>query len=365
MKKKQGPMKAVYICLTLFLLGAAGCSRESAEAAFDLTDARGERVAFAGEPGKIVAVGRGAIPLVDAAYLFPEAQSRFSSMVRCDQGRGSFATLLDSDYLNETVTDEAVGPEAVAALRPDCVLMKTYMAESLGKPLEAMGIPVVCVDLESPSQFRRDIKILGTLFGNPERAEEILAWYDEQAGGVASALEQRERGSDPTVLFVYHSTKGGAVSFNLPPASWLQPALIRKAGGIPIWTDEVAGQGWMKTGLEKIAAWDPDVIFLTDYFNDPAAVKSELAADAAWSQLRAVRQGRFYAFPADFYAWDQPDSRWILAFQWMAAALHPNTAPAFRPEEELNAFFGGLYGMESRDVREEILGRLTGDAELP
>lgn len=361
-------MKRFVPYIVLILIFCAGClwaggSKEETDG-ITLVDARGKDVTLSALPQRVVVAGRGAIPLVDAAYLFPEASERLFSMVRCDQGKGSFAAVLDDDFLGESIFDHTIGPEDVVAQNPDCVLMKSYMFESLGQPLETLGIPVVCLDLESPDQFDRDVRILGTLFGNGERAEEVLAWYDREAGQVAAALAGRDTGNDPTVLFIYHSTKGGNIAFNVPPAAWLQTELVTAAGGVPVWIDDMTGKGWMKVGIEQIAQWDPDIIFLTDYFNPVEEVKEDVLADAAWKELRAVKEGRLYAFPTDFYSWDQPDARWILALKWMAATLHPDTAPAFTTEADITEFFTTLYGMTPEAVEEHIITRLTGDTDL-
>ncbi len=330
----------------------------------ELLDARGKSVRLHGLPGRIVVAGRGAIPIVDAAYLFPEAEKKLFSMVSCDQGKGSFAAVLDEDFLETAFADHNIGPEDVISLKPDCVLMKSYMAGSLGAPLENLGIPVVCVDFESPEQFRRDVGILGTLFGNRSRAEELLDWYEEQSAAVFSALADRDTSGDPRVLFIYHSTRGGNITFNVPPAGWLQTQLILNAGGIPVWTTDVVGKGWMKVGIEQVARWDPDIIFLTDYFNPVDTVKEELLADPAWKQLRAAREGRLYAFPADYYSWDQPDTRWILALEWTAAVLHPDKAPSFSARREVTDFFGFLYRMDRETIEENIFSRFQGDTDL-
>ena len=358
----------VRMCVVFLLLcaGTAGLwagGDAERETAFTVEDARGRSVAFSEAPRRIIIAGRGAIPIVDAAYLFPEGHELVFSMVRCDQGRGSFAAALDGDFLETTFPDHNLGPEDVVALEPDCVLMKSYMAGNLGEPLEHLGIPVVYVDLESPEQFGRDVRILGVLLENEERAEEVLAWYEKEADAVAKALSSREVSTDPRVLFVYHSQKGGSISFNVPPAAWLQSRLVEEAGGVPVWTSDAAGKGWMKVGIEQIAGWDPDVIFLTDYFSPVDEVKAELIQDGAWKELRAVREGRLYAYPSDFYSWDQPDSRWILALKWMAAVLHPEETGGFRLEEDVVRFFRTMYGMDRESVDEIIISRLIGDVE--
>ncbi|MBN2051671.1 MAG: ABC transporter substrate-binding protein [Spirochaetales bacterium] len=361
MRRRVGTFLFTLLCSVVVtgFLAAGGQEEQATE--LSVVDAQGRTVTLPVMPERIVVAGRGAIPLVDAAYLFPEAKEHLFSMVLCDQGMGTFAAALDPDFIGENIFDETIGPEDVVAQRPDCVLMKSYMAETLGNPLEQLGIPVVYLDLESPEQFSRDVRILGKLFGNPGRAEEVLTWYEDETAALADALSGPSAGEDPRVLFLYRSAKGGTVSFNVPPAGWLQGQLVLKAGGEPVWTAEMVGQGWMKVGLEQIARWDPEVIFLTDYFNPLEEVKADLLSDLAWKEFRSVREGRLYAFPSDFYVWDQPDTRWLLALKWMASKLHPEVAPVFDPEAEVPDFFETLYGMDGDSIEGEVMSRLKGD----
>lgn len=61
-------------------------------------------------------------------------------------------------------------PEQIALLDPDVVILRSFMADKLGRPLEEMDIPMVRVDLETPEQYFRDVATLGELFGNEARA---------------------------------------------------------------------------------------------------------------------------------------------------------------------------------------------------
>jgi hypothetical protein len=50
--------------------------------------------------------------------------------------------------------------------------MKSSQAEKFGAPIEALNIPVVYLDFETPEQYPRDLAILGQIFGNDARAQE-------------------------------------------------------------------------------------------------------------------------------------------------------------------------------------------------
>jgi iron complex transport system substrate-binding protein len=137
--------------------------------------------------------------------------------------------------------------------------------------------------------------------------------------------------------------------------------MVQIAGGQPVWSDAKLGKGWTQVTLEQIAAWDADFIFVVSYFKNPSEVVSALKADPNWQALRATREGRLFAFPADLYSWDQPDTRWILGLTWLAGRLHPERFPGLDMEAEAKAFYRELYGLDEAFFMAQIRPTFQGD----
>jgi iron complex transport system substrate-binding protein len=205
-----------------------------------------------------------------------------------------------------------VGPEHIAATRPDAVVLKSYLAKGLGKILESLGIKVVYVSFETPRQYERDIKTIGALFQNEKRAEEVSEFFRSRVANIKNALSGLEVSDRPTVLLLSTFGEDCCSAFSVPSPSWMQTALVEIAGGTPVWKNMKSGSGWTKITFEQIAAWDPEYIFITAYFQNTGDVVESLRLEKKWSRLSAVRSERLYAFPSDFLSWDQPDTRWIL-----------------------------------------------------
>lgn len=323
-----------------------------------VTDALGRDVVLPNPPQRIVLTGRGLFMIADAIYTFPEAQRRIVGMGQTAQGSGNFIKLIDPDYAKKAVLERDAGAEQVAALQPDLVILKSTAAEATGKPIEALGIPVIYIDFETPEQYYRDLAILGKIFGNEVRAQEVIAFYQARV----AQIEQAVMGADkPRVLLLYYNDRDGAVSFNVPPLSWIQTAMVRIAGGEPVWSNIELGRGWTQVTLEQIAAWDPDHIFVVSYFKNPSEVVKNLKADANWQALRATQAGQLYAFPADLYSWDQPDTRWILGLMWLAGRIHPDRFPNLDIEAEAKVFYQTLYGLDAEFFASKIRPTFQGD----
>jgi iron complex transport system substrate-binding protein len=320
-------------------------------------DSYGRTVELAGVPSRIVLAGRATIMLVDALYLFPGVSDRVVAVGRTNQGIGDFFPVLDESAGAKRRLGRSAGAEEILAADPDLVILKSQMRRTLGTALENAGATVLYLDLETPEQYARDIRILGTVLEQQARAEEIVALFEERAQALREATEKRGR---PEVLVLSYSRSGEEYSFRIAPESWIQTDQVRLGGGQPIWTEAAASPGWNQIEFEQIAAWDPEVVVLISYRTDAGEPKRRVLADELWAELEAVRNGRVYAMPSDYYSWGQPDTRWILGAEWMAYALHP--ALFDEPfEGRIRAFFADFYGIDGEEYRADIAPRLSGD----
>lgn len=353
-------MKRVIIALlALLLLGA--CARgvpSPTPSPMSVTDALGREVTLAAPPQRIVVAGKATIMIVDALYLFPEGPQRLAAVGTTAQG-ADFLPIVDPNAASKATLGAEAGPEQIAAANPDLVILKSYLREKLGAPVEALGIPVFYVSLETPEQYFSELRALGQLLGNPARAEEVVTFYQERVNRVQKRVADIPDDGKPRVLVLQHSAKGGETAFSVPPAAWMQTLLVGMAGGRPVWLD-VQGSGWTVVTLEQIAAWDPDQVYVIDYFGDPTQAVEKLRTDPVARNLRAVRDGQVFAFPKDAYSWDQPDTRWILGLQWLASHIHPDRFADLDILQEFVTFYRTLYRLDDAAIEGQLRPLLKG-----
>lgn len=355
-------MKRIYLFLIGILLLASACSIvPGAAQPLEITDSTGHTAVLDGIPERIAIAGKATIMIQDAVYLFPEAVERVIALENRNQSAFSFLPVLDPGLEGKEIFEKNVGPEQIAAVKPEVVLMKSSMVEQLGDPLDQLGLPVVYLDLETPEAFYQDLITLGQVFGNPDRAAELVKYYQDRVNLVEELVSTVPEDQQPSVLILEYSEDGSEVAFKVPPVSWLQTRLVEIAGGDPVWKDLEISGGWVVVNLEQIAAWDPDLIFLIDYSGNASAVKENLSVNPIWSNFQAVQNGNLFAFPFDFYSWDQPDTRWILGLEWLATRIHPDLTAELDILAEVSSFYGQLYGLDQAGIDAEVLPRLTGD----
>ncbi|MBN2149606.1 MAG: ABC transporter substrate-binding protein [Anaerolineales bacterium] len=324
-----------------------------------ISDALGREVILPTAPQRIVITGKALLLIADAIYLFPQAPERIVGLGNAGQGTSNFISLIDPSYAQKAILDDSAGAEQVAALQPDLVILKSYLADSVGKPIETLGIPVIYVDFETPEQYERDLAILGQIFQDEDRAAQLIDYYHSTADQIQQTTNRAER--KPRVLMLYYNDKDGNVAFNVPPLGWMQTQIVEMAGGEPAWAEANPASGWTQVTLEQIAAWDADQIFIISYTNNSATVVEGLLADPNWQALRATQEGKLYAFPGDLYSWDQPDTRWILGLTWLAGRFHPELFPGLDITAKAQGFYQTLYGLDSAFFEQNIRPTMHGD----
>ena len=325
----------------------------------EITDSTGHTAVLNAVPERIVLAGKATIMVQDTVYMFEEAPERLIAVEDRNQSAYSFLPLIDENFAEKEILEKNIGPEQIAAVQPDLVIMKSYMAEQVGEALELLDIPAVYLDLETPEAFYKDVQTLGQVFNDEKRAEEIISYYQDRVALVEELAASAD--STPSVLILQHSDRDGEVAFKVPPVSWLQTQIVEMSGGDPIWKGIEAGEGWTVVNLEQIASWNPDQIFIIDYAGNADSVKRDLLNNEIWASLNAVGNGQLFAFAYDIYSWDQPDTRWILGLQWLATKIHPDLMGEIDIMEEVNSFYSFLYSMDEEDIVQGIIPNLKGD----
>lgn len=120
---------------------------------FSVTDALGRVVEFERLPERVVIAGKATTLLIDTAYIFPRAGQVVVAVEERLQSAQNFMPLLDPQWSDKTQLELDSAAEQIAPYQPDLVILKTYMAEKVGQPLEQLGIKVLYLDLETTETF--------------------------------------------------------------------------------------------------------------------------------------------------------------------------------------------------------------------
>ena len=199
--------------------------------------------------------------------------------------------------------------EAVVALEPDLVLMPVKL-QDYAATLEDLGIPVLVVNPESQELLEEMLVLIAAACGVPERAEALLAYYEQQLDKVRERIQGEEA---PRVYLASNSSYLSAA-----PGQMYQSDLITLAGGENVMS-QLPGDYWTEVSYESILAADPEVIVI------PAGAEyttQDVLADESLAQVTAVKNGAVYAMPQNLEEWDSPIPSGILGVLWLTSVLH-------------------------------------------
>ncbi len=250
--------------------------------------------------------------------------------------------------------------EAIISLQPDVVLSSSTGAnynalEPAFDNLRAAGIECVFFDFHAQTVEKHceSVKLLGTILGQEERAQEIADFYARQMAVVTDRLAGLPDEARPRVYMEF-SMGPGQYGGTWSEQMW--GALIRTCGG----TNIAAGMEGASVEIapEQVISSNPEVILFTcsprsdvsdnivlGYGADEALAREHLAAYESregWDGLDAVKNGRLGALYHDL-------SRHIFDFagaQFLARQIQPEIFADIDPEANLKEFFERFMPVE-------------------
>ena len=247
-------------------------------------------------------VGIAASPSVDQEKYLPEELLYLPTF---GQFYGSKSTL------NMEALIEAE-PQVIFDLGDKKVTVKADM-DSIGKQT---GIPALFYDgtLEHMADTYRT---LGKLLGREERGEEIAEFIDRT---VDMAERNSAKISDKDKITILYGTGATGLAVNAQGSSQAQviPLIGAKNAIIP---EEITDKGGGTiVSMESLYEDEPDIIILTE------GGPYEELQDNEWSELKAVKTGRYYEIPGDPYCWmsSPPSVNMVLGVWWLGQLAYPD-----------------------------------------
>lgn len=347
---------------TALLLPSVGLA-----APFTVTDVAGRSVSFDG-PVERAILGEGRLIYTLAAL---ETENPFAHVVgwRNDlfttdlSGYNAYVTAFpeaaDIPYLGN-LTDGTLQTETVVDLHPDVLILtigsKTAADEvKLEDMLAQIGVKLVYVDFREHiiDNTEPSLRVLGQLFDKEERAQEIIDFWNSETARVTDVLA-KENPAKPLV-FMYRAAGLGDCCGTFGNDNFGK--MVELAGGNNLGTQFLPGY----TGTinpEQVIASNPEIIVVTgsdwtnqsssgdgpSYVNvgpnaaatieDSRAALAKLMEQPAFTDVKAVADGKVYAIWHQFYA----SPYQFAPIQAMAKWFHPELFADLDPEATFKSF---------------------------
>ncbi|SAI88607.1 hypothetical protein MBBA_1755 [Methanoculleus bourgensis] len=247
---------------------------------------------------------------------------------------------------------DEVNVEEILKLNPD-VVIGSYYAETGNSRIEAAGVPVVRVltGRAGVEELKQEFLMLGQVFGREERAERLVAYWNETLARIEAKLADIPESERKRVYYMMSTplkTEGlGAWGNDMIHAA----GGINVAGGI----DQKVIRGGYEISAEELVRWDPDVIYVQSSMKDYSSPACAFVANPQFETIQAVRDGAVYPCPVGTFWWDRPAPESPLGILWLAQKLYPDRFADVDLADGATKFFREFYDYDLTDEEVESI----------
>jgi iron complex transport system substrate-binding protein len=336
----------------------AVCPPAPPASAREVTDSVGRKVTVPDRVARVMAAGPNAAVLL--YVLAPEKMIGWPNAPRLEERpymRTPYRDLPEHGRL--TGRGDTANIEVVLQLKPDLVFdfgstSPTYVSLA-DRVQQQTGLPYLLIDgrLERSAA---SVRLLGSVLGVPERAEQIARYMEETEKRVEERLKDVPESARRRV---YLARQANGLETGLRGS--INTEILERAGGVNV-AERGGGRGGIaNVSVEQLLAWAPDTVitwdrnFFVRVYDDPV-----------WAQIPAVKEKRIYLSPRVPFGWiDAPPSvNRFIGLRWIAALLYPDRfAEDFRAD--VRAFYQLFYQVELDEAALERLLDAAGMAATP
>jgi iron complex transport system substrate-binding protein len=255
----------------------------------------------------------GGTPAINSfIFLFDKAdiiqngvQSPLSKMPFWKHQKWFFDDLFRRPQVSSNPPEWTANFEKLAMTHFDVALVNNALSAEL---LEKRGYKAAVVNWHGDQSILRSVDFLAQLFNMPERALEYRRYTNTTHIRIAKALSPFE-GERRSALYLRLGM------LNLPMVSTAN-TMIKAAGGQP--SAASIAKEHATISLEKLYAWNPDVLFVWSKQDVKLAY-----SDLKYANLKAVKNKEVYVVPMGAHFWTHYTPEQPLGILWMATKLYP------------------------------------------
>lgn len=330
----RDPIVAALLTALLLPLAACSSSAGAAEpatgATITVTDDVNRQVTIPAKVQRAVVINSYSNEFVNALG----AAQRIVGVDKTSQDRLGYLKFRDDQIVAANLKE--LNYEAIVALKPDVVLIpRNGVWEDAANQLGKFGIPVVVATAWDYKAFHKTVKLLGEVFGEPENATKLTAFYD----GIFDLVAKKAKGTKPVKVY-WETTEP---NLTVLPGSGFH-AIIQAANGKNIFEDIAVGKsndGEATIDPADVVDRNPDVIIHEfepvatptgdKKFND---LFSSLTARPGWKAVNAVKNKRVYVSNG----WATSAVAKAIGAVYLAKWLHPKELADVDPQSYLRTW---------------------------
>jgi iron complex transport system substrate-binding protein len=187
--------------------------------------------------------------------------------------------------------------------------------------LTRLGMEVTSLPCSSLADQAPCFRDLGRVYGREARGQALAAYAEAALARVGAALGGLPRGKFTRIYVALEADGLASVCRDSERSE-----VFEMAGAVSVHhCPPGARESFLRITFEQLMAYDPEAVLVYH----PNLMR-DMATDAKWQRLPAVRRGRVYFMPRGPFSWLERPATYmrLIGVQWLAGVLHPDLYPA-------------------------------------
>ncbi|MFZ6017819.1 MAG: ABC transporter substrate-binding protein [Nitrospirota bacterium] len=229
-----------------------------------------------------------------------------------------------------------VNIEALLKLKPDLVITWTFKPETV-RFMEEKGLRVIAIYPESLSELYDVMRLHGRLFGKEKKMEHSIEEMEKIFKLIRERVSNIPVDKKRKVLWLGGKPTTVACRIGVTNDIFKMIGGINPASSIPQRNADVP--------MERIIAWNPDVIFI---WGNAGYKAKDILNSPQWRFVKAVKEGRIYKAP-EWSTWSQ---RLAPIALWMATKTYPEYFRDIDIKKVTDDFYHKVFGISYSKVKQ-------------
>lgn len=252
-----------------------------------VTDASGFEITLESEPQRIISLTLGS----DEMLLGLIGSNRLIALTKYSDDAGISNVSKEAAEIPVRVESNQI--EGIIALKPDLVVVDSWMDVNTVKQLRDAGIPVYTFNTPSNIEAQKAVVLeLAYVVGADEKGKEIVAWMDSKLNEINDKLKKLKPEQKLSVMdYGEMGSSGKGTNFD---------DIVTRAGLVNVLA-RAGMEGWPTVSKEKIIEFNPDIIILPSWYYDPnnsfEGMIETLKNDASLQTVKAISENRLFSVP--------------------------------------------------------------------
>jgi len=259
---------------------------------------------------------------------------------------------IPSTVKNLTVVGDlfrGINVETLVALKPDLVITDYGYGKTgeIIRSLESLNISVVTLVSNNFDDQVAAIRILGKVLNAEKSAGDLATFLESRHSGLLSTAATIPASDKPNVLVCKLDVWKEGLIYTYANSTY--GTLVEDLGGINVALRDYPDQSWPKVNLEKLLAWNPDIIIVLGYENATLASQLSSISNSSWNHLKAVKDGKLFPLKIgskEAGAYLDWGPRMIIGEMQLAKMIQPTYYSDLNVnvvvDQLFNQFYGGL-----------------------